>query len=163
VARAIAIRRILVATDLSRGSEGVIDAAIAFGRAFDTSLELIHIADDLAVLLRAGGSNSGRAPAGRGRRLRNDLIDAALAKQCARVRAAGLSCVTTALEGRPASAILSHVRKVNADLMVAGIRPRTQLAHVLRQRVGFDLAKGFGGPVVLVPLQHEPRPKPRAR
>ena len=117
-----------MATDLSAASEGIIDSAIAFGLAFDASVELIHIADDIGILLRIDGPDADRAPRGRAHRARSELIDAALAKQCARLRAAGLSCVTTALEGRPARAILSHVRKVDADLMMAGIRPRSQLA-----------------------------------
>ena len=152
-----------MATDLSAGSERVVDVAIAFGQAFDASIELIHIQDGLRVLLqlgRLGPDATGRAG---GRRLQADRIDAALAAQCARTRAAGLACITTTLQGRTAHQIISHVRKGNADLLVAGVRAEAQLAHVVRGRTGFGLAKGFGKPVVLVPVRRERRRTARLR
>lgn len=147
------IQRIAVATDLSSESEGVIDVAIAFARAFGASLELIHIAGSARSLLRTGGSKSGSTP-GRGERsLRNDDIEALLVAQCTRAQAAGLSCITTALRGRPKRRILSHLRKVTADVLVAGVNADARLGHLLGGGTGLGLAKGFGRPVLLVPVK----------
>lgn len=142
----------MVATDLTRRSELVIDTAIRFGHAFDASLELIHIADSLRVLFRGGDVQSGSQAGGAGRRRRDARIDRVLAAQCMRARTAGLSCITTALEGQPVRQILSHLRKVKADLLVAGIGPEVHLGYLARGRTGFGLARGVDLPVLLVPL-----------
>lgn len=153
--RGSSIERIAVATDLTAESEGVVDVAIAFALAFDASLELIHIATPLRGLLRSSGSKSPHEPDTNGRPLRHAQSEAVLVAQCARVQAAGLSCITTSLRGRPTRQILSHLQKVTADLLVAGVTAEARLGHVFGGGTGFRLAKGFDRPIVLVPAKRK--------
>lgn len=144
------VARIVVATDLTLGSHAVIDVAIALARAFDAALELVHVENPLGTLLRPSHRSTGGQRKSR-RRERTDQIDSALVAQCARARAAGLSCITSALDGRRTSAILSHLRKVETDLLVVGIG-RGRLTNVVREHTAIALARRFDRPVVLVPL-----------
>jgi nucleotide-binding universal stress UspA family protein len=144
------VARIVVAIDLTLGSHRVLDVAIALAGAFDASLDLVHVDNPLSTLLRPAAQRTGGQRKSR-RRERADQIDSALAAHCARARAAGLSCITSALDGRRTRAILSHLRKVEADLLIIGIG-QGRLTSVVREHTALALARRFDRPVVLVPL-----------
>lgn len=141
-----AVRRIIVAVDLSPAASQVVDVALTFGKAFDASLDLVFVDDPLRAFMGVQAPDEDPK-----RPIDWQVADAALSAQCARVRAAGLSCITSALRGRTARTILSHVRKVGADLLIAGIPHHGRVAGLFLPRTGFALARNFRRPILLVP------------
>jgi nucleotide-binding universal stress UspA family protein len=146
------LRRILVASDLRPGSAALLDAAVALAIAFDASIDIAYVQDPLAALLSGGPAPDSSTSAAELRATREARVDRSLAAQANRIRRRGITCVTTALEGRPAARLYAHLKKTGAGLVVAGLVTERRLGHLLVGRLGARIAQRAPCPVLLVPV-----------
>jgi nucleotide-binding universal stress UspA family protein len=138
--------QILVATDFSEGSERALTAAIEMAEAVGASIELIYVdqlpLEELPLVFGTYDLEEGGYYAWVGRNL---------AQCAARVQAAGVSCRTTQLQGRPAAEIVRHASDAGADLIVVGTHGRTGLAHALLGSVAERVVRHARCAVLTVP------------
>lgn len=135
--------RVLVPTDFSDRSRVALTCALDLARRLGASIELLHIyetpiypAPEIAAVtplppeIQAG-------------------IDAALAKEAERVRAAGIECNALAVWGDPRKEIAR--RAGDCELIVMGTHGRSGLTHALLGSVTEATVRKATCPVVVVP------------
>jgi universal stress protein A len=142
------LKRILVPTDFSDPSHDALTAAMGFASAFGGTLDLVHVTlasayilpppIDVATMTFDVGKALEQATAG-------------LAIEEARVRAAGLSCESSTLFGRPDTEIVERAITTRADLIVMGTHGRSGLAHALMGSVAEHVVRHSPCPILIVP------------
>src|SRR3954453_18254615 len=120
-----AIKRILAPTDFSEPSSHAIDTAISFGRAFGATVHVVHVIGDAVYTLPPPVDVAVVAPMDIAR-ITEDAVGT-LNAEAERVRAAGLSCESDTLNGRPDSEIVDYADKIDADMIVMGTHGRSGL------------------------------------
>lgn len=143
----LSIKRIVVATDFSDGSDAALEPAFGLARRLDAGLEVVHVLDP-SILTAPPGLGSialADAPA------LVEEIDRALAQRAERAQSLGVPCETKVLEGFPSSEIVRHAQKVGADLIIMGTHGRTGLAHVVLGSVAERVVQRATCPVMVVP------------
>jgi nucleotide-binding universal stress UspA family protein len=143
-----ALKRILVPTDFSDPSQEALTTAMAFARMFGATLDLVHVAVEIAYPLPPPidvaslpidiDSVLERAAAG-------------LAAEEARAREAGVICESATLVGRADQEIVTRARDTAADLIVMGTHGRSGLAHVLLGSNAARVIQHSPCPVLIVP------------
>jgi len=125
----------------------VLDTAVAFGRMFDASLDLVHVREPLVYTLTEGfvSSEADRADA-------LERIDAGLAALADRVTHEGLPCVTSSLDGVTHLELLRHARRTGADLIIVGVHERGAISHAVLGSVAERVVQKAGVPVLVVPM-----------
>jgi nucleotide-binding universal stress UspA family protein len=139
--------KILVATDFSEESDTALQAAIDVARQFNARLEIVHV---LEVELEPFGFGALATAADNGVLLNS--IDRQLAARADQARRAGVTCETTALEGKPDVEIVRRANDTGADLVVVGTHGRTGLAHVVMGSVAERVVQHARRPVLAVPF-----------
>jgi nucleotide-binding universal stress UspA family protein len=147
------IKRILVATDFSDLSAEAVDTAIAFAKELGATLDLLHVAPELAIALPPP----------------MDVVSvpfdpAAVMAQAAermsteekRIRGTGVVCESNILVGRSDAEIVAHAEKTSADLIVIGTHGRGGLAHALLGSVAEKVVQHAHCPVLSVPQRRAP-------
>jgi nucleotide-binding universal stress UspA family protein len=161
--RGVAIRRILVAVDLT-SADGVVARAAFVEHDGDhpSSRAARRLVDEAALIARALGASLEIAYVRKGRardvaRPRNgesdaldDWIDDELAKLAGAVNEAGVACTTTSLQGSVRRTLVAHVKKMNPDLVVLGSHKRwhglaRSAEHILLHRQRRVLVVPTGG------------------
>jgi nucleotide-binding universal stress UspA family protein len=142
-----AIKKVLVAVDLSEPSKAVIEASVQLARALDASLELVHVREPF-VYAMAG--QYGPSPEQEQALVR--WIDARLAEASDQISHARVPCVTTSLNGRPAREIVAHAEKVGADLIVVGTHGHGGLTHAVLGSVAERIVQKAKRPVLTIPI-----------
>lgn len=123
-------RRILVATDFSKGAEAALDAARRLARIHDAELLLLHVYMEMPVFRFAEVSDVQRLY----ERQRLGLEEALEAQ--ARAAQAGGPAVTALLRtGSPADTIVRVAREEYADLIVVGAHGERGLTSLLMGNV----------------------------
>ncbi|HVU52349.1 MAG TPA: universal stress protein [Polyangia bacterium] len=146
------IKRIVVATDFSEGSDAAMERAFVIARWLGASIDLVNVLD--TALLTAPAS-LGAVPLIEPEALM-EQIDTALAARVARATEAGLVCQSNSLDGYPAKEIVRHAQKTGADLIVVGTHGRTGVAHVLMGSVAERVVQHSSCPVLVIPPARRP-------
>jgi nucleotide-binding universal stress UspA family protein len=144
------VRRIVVATDLTERTADVLVTAVAYGRTFDASLDLVHVREPIVHTSTEGFASSPEGP----RDDELELIDDRLAALADSVTHAGLPCVTSSLEGITHRELVRHAQKTNADLIVVGSHERGPILHAVLGSVAERVVQRAGCPVLVVPTTH---------
>jgi nucleotide-binding universal stress UspA family protein len=141
-----AVRRILVATDFSDGSDEALAQAIELGKQADGLLDIVYVRE-------LGGGEFPFGPL-----YPEDTsgviayADLELARRRDRVTDAGLQCHYRCLEGSPAKEIVRRAEETNADLIVVGTHGRRGLAHAMLGSVAERVVQLATCPVLTVPV-----------
>ncbi len=139
------LKKILVATDFSEGSDAALDQAIELGKQFGASMELVHVRE-----LGGGDFPLGLYPDdGSGVIAYADLE---LARRRDQAVSAGVECHYRCLEGRAAHEIVQRAGETNADLIVIGTHGRRGLSHALLGSVAERVVQHAACPVLTVPF-----------
>ncbi|HEY4186757.1 MAG TPA: universal stress protein [Polyangia bacterium] len=142
------LKRILVPTDFTDPSHDALAVALAFGRMFGATLDLVHVAVEAAYPL---------PPPVDVMTMPIDLspvLDRAaegLAVEEKRVREAGVSCESAILIGRADEQIVTRAKETRADLIVMGTHGRSGLAHALLGSNSARVIQHAPCPVLIVP------------
>jgi universal stress protein A len=142
-----AIKRILVPTDFADPSHDALITAMAFAKEFGGTLDLVHVALATAYVLPPPIDLA--IPFDMTKTL--EQATAGLASEEARVRAAGLSCESATLFGRPDTEIVDRAVGTRADLIVMGTHGRSGLAHALMGSVAERVIRHAPCPILIVP------------
>jgi universal stress protein A len=142
------MKRILVATDFSEGSDNALSTAITLAKALDATLDLVHVLDVAmqAFPLGLGVYEENRASV-------YAEVDRALTTRADQVRQAGVVCQTDSLDGHPPGEIVRHAKTAGADLIVVGTHGRTGIAHVVLGSVAERVVQRSPCPVLAVPFR----------
>jgi nucleotide-binding universal stress UspA family protein len=142
-----AIKKVLVAVDLSEPSKEVIEASVQLARTLDASLELVHVREPFvyAIAGQYGPSSEQEQALVR-------WIQARLDEESDRINHARVPCVTTSLYGSPAREIVTHAEKVGADLIVVGTHGHGGIAHAVLGSVAERIVQKAKRPVLTIPI-----------
>jgi nucleotide-binding universal stress UspA family protein len=140
------LKKILVATDLSDGSDEALSQAIELGKQTGAFLEIVYVRE----------LGSGEFPFGT--LYPEDAsgviaqMDLELSRRRDRVTSAGLQCHYRFLDGTAAKEIVRRAEETNADLVVVGTHGRRGLAHAMLGSVAERVVQLAACPVLTVPV-----------
>jgi universal stress protein A len=143
-----ALKRILVPTDFSDPSEEALKTAIAFGQAFGATLDLVHVAVEVAYPLPPP-IDLASLPIDIGPAL--ERAAEGLALEEARVREVGVACESATLVGRADQEIVERARATAADLIIMGTHGRSGLAHAILGSSTTRVVQHAACPILIVP------------
>ena len=143
-----AVKRILVPSDFSEASGEALATAIAFARAFDARIDLIHVFVEPTYVLPPPVELA-TFPFD----LREIMIkvEASLDTERQRVAEAGIPVEAQTISGRAAPEIVEHAKKIGADLIVMGTHGRSGFQHALLGSVAERVVHHSPCPVLVVP------------
>lgn len=151
--------RILVAIDLKKGTDRLLDEVQRFGHALDAIVDIIHVAEpdpDFVGYLKR--------PV-RGQESQEDIIRASHAKAlsaehartqivAARLQASGIRVdQTLTVQGPTLETILSHARKLGADLLMLGSHRHSTLYRLWYGNTVADATEQAPCAVLVVPAE----------
>jgi nucleotide-binding universal stress UspA family protein len=142
------LKRILVPTDFTDPSHEALTTAMAFARMFGATLDLVHVAVEMAYPLPPPVDVI-TMPIDLSPVL--DRATAGLATEEARVREAGIPCETAMLIGSAVQEIVKRAKDTSADLIVMGTHGRSGLAHALLGSNAERVIQHAPCPVLIVP------------
>ena len=143
-----ALKRILVPTDFSDPSEEALRTAIAFGQTFGATLDLVHVAVEVAYPLPPP-IDLASLPIDIGPAL--ERAAEGLATEEVRVREAGVACESTTLVGRADQELVEHARATGADLIIMGTHGRSGLAHAILGSNTARVVQHAPCPILIIP------------
>jgi nucleotide-binding universal stress UspA family protein len=143
----LSIKRIVVGTDFSEGSDAAMEQAFSLAVTLHAVVDLVHVIEP-GIL--AAPAALGSMPLIDGPALYEE-IEKALTVRAEQARAAGLVCQTDSLQGFPPGEIVRHARKVGADLIVLGTHGRTGIAHAVLGSVAERVVQRATCPVLVIP------------
>jgi universal stress protein A len=141
-------KRILVPTDFSDPSTEALATAVAFAQLSGATLDLVHVAVEASFVLPPPVD---LAPVPIDMSAIMARVNDSLASEEARVRAAGISCETAVLVGRPDAEIVARASATDAQLIVMGTHGRSGLAHALLGSIAERVVQHAPCPVLIVP------------
>jgi nucleotide-binding universal stress UspA family protein len=136
-----AIRRILLATDLSTASAGATDQALELTRALHADLLVVSVIDSATPM------SSGPLPRMDQRRAARELAAQALVVKGRRV---GVSVSFLVWEGEPGPAIVEAAEAEGADLIVVGTHGRNRVERFVLGSVSDHVVRHAPCPVLIV-------------
>jgi nucleotide-binding universal stress UspA family protein len=146
------IKRIIVATDFSEGSDVAMERAFGLAKTLGATLDLVHVLDTAILTAPASlGSMPLVEP-----EVLMDQIDEQLSVRVEKAQKEGLVCQSDSLDGYPAREIVRHAEKTGADLIVVGTHGRTGVAHVIMGSVAERVVQRASCPVLVIPPQRRP-------
>lgn len=137
-----AVRRILLATDLSSASEGATTQAIALARDLGANLLIVSVIDPATR-----GASGGRVERMDQRRAARE---AAAQQLVVRGRQAGVAVNFLVWEGEPGPAIVEAAASEAADLIVVGSHGRGRVGRFLIGSVSDHVIRNAAAPVLIV-------------
>jgi universal stress protein A len=143
----LAIKRIVVGTDFSEGSDAALAKAFSLALAHHALVELVHVVDPGVLFAPA---SLGAMPLADGDALFEE-IDRALALRAQGAKRAGIACQTSSLQGFPPGELVRHAKKTGADLIVVGTHGRTGIAHAILGSVAERVVQRAPCLVLVVP------------
>jgi nucleotide-binding universal stress UspA family protein len=143
-----AMKKLLVAVDLSEPSKQVIETSLALARSLDASVELVHVREPFVYAL-AGQYG----PTAEQEQALIRWIDRALGEAADRISHERIPCLTTSLFGSPAREIVAHAEKTGADMIVVGTHGRGGLTHAVLGSVAERIVQKARRPVLAVPVR----------
>jgi nucleotide-binding universal stress UspA family protein len=136
-----AIRRILLATDLSPASAGATDQALELTRALHADLLVVSVIDSASPL------SSGPVPRMDQRRAARELAAQALVVKGRRM---GVSVAFLVWEGEPGPAIVEAAESEGVDLIVVGTHGRNRVERFVLGSVSDHVVRNAPCPVLIV-------------
>ena len=140
-----AIRRILLATDLSSAAVGATDQALELTRALHADLLIVSVIDPSSPL--SSVASSGPLPRMDQRRAARELAARALVVKGRRL---GVSVSFLVWEGEPGPAIVEAAESEAADLIVVGTRGRNRVERWVLGSVSDHVVRHAPCPVLIV-------------
>jgi nucleotide-binding universal stress UspA family protein len=147
------VKRVVVATDFSDGSERALTVAVGYAKLLGATVDLVHV-----YPMPASGVMSpvpGVVPMPPPPPDILDEIERRLDALGDKVRAAGVDPLTTSLEGKAADEIAAYARRVAAELIVMGTHGRTGIRKALLGSVAEQVLQKARCPVLVVPPPRE--------
>jgi universal stress protein A len=141
-----AIKKIVVGVDFSEATEPVLQAAITVARGSGASLDVVHVRDMLPDL------TEGAIPFAEQKEIMLDRVNDGLSRISDRLADSGLVVVTSALEGRAHTELVTHAAKTGADLIIVGTHGRSGIAHAVLGSVAERVVQKARRPVLVVPV-----------
>lgn len=145
----IALKKILVPTDFGDAADAALTYARALARNFHASIDVLHVADDVAARMFAGEIYVGvpteaqkDIEAAARRQLDERLVDNDPNPLPVR------SVVVTS--NSPALTIVQYAKETNIDLIVMGTHGRGAMAHLLMGSVAEHVVRTAPCPVMVV-------------
>ena len=154
LAEARDVKRILVATDFSRGADRALVVGIQLARAFHATIDLLHVYPSITYVAAPPAGVFPATPSP----MDLENIDRALAELADHVRNADVECRTASIEGDPAKEIISHAANVDGDLIVMGTQGRTGLRRLIIGSVAEAALRPAVTPVLVVPSEDADEP-----
>jgi len=142
------IRSILVAVDLSEGSEKVAEVAAGFAKAFSAKLYFLHVVESDPLIIGDPDVPDERDAAAQ--EVRNENLELQALRD--KVTPTGVEAIALQIRGHASEKILSETVKLNIDLLVIGAN-RDRVRHVLTGDVVKDTLRHAPCPVVVVPAR----------
>lgn len=155
-AEAQPVRRILLATDFSRGAERALAVGTDLARAFQAAIDILHVYPPVRHV--SAQPVSGVFPAAPSHPELED-IGRSLAAWAKRVSDAGVECRTAVVEGDPAKMIIAQTAAVGGDLIVMGTQGRTGLRRLIIGSVAEATLRRAVTPVLIVPSDDADAPR----
>jgi nucleotide-binding universal stress UspA family protein len=143
----LSIKRIVVGTDFSEGSDAAMAQAFSFAVALHAVVDLVHVIEPGILIAPV---SLGAMPLADGPALFEE-IDRALSSRAAEAQAAGLVCQTNSLQGFPPGELVRHAKKTGADLIVVGTHGRTGIAHAVLGSNAERVVQRASCPVLVIP------------
>jgi len=143
------MKRILMATDFSEGSDRALAVAMRLAQALGATIDLVHIyaAPDLSAV----SAIPGVVPMPPPDRDAMEEIRHQLEETAARVRSSGVQCLAFSSEGGVSNEIVEQANRIAAELIVVGTHGRTGIRRVLLGSVAEDVLRKAHRPVLIVP------------
>jgi nucleotide-binding universal stress UspA family protein len=140
----VAVRRVLLATDLSAASGQAAGEAIRIAARSEARLLVFSVIEPGRLRL-PGGLFIRRVDQERSR------VEAGVQHLVRRARAAGVEATFLVWEGDPAEAIIAAAEAEDADFIVLGSRGRNSLGRILLGSTSSQVAEAARCPVQVVP------------
>ena len=145
----IALKKILVPTDFGEAADAALNYARALARSFGASIEVLHVAEDLASRMFAGELYAAVPPT-----LQADVEDSARKQLDARLidndpDPLPVRRIVIA-SNAPALSIVNYAKETGTDLIVMGTHGRGAMAHLLMGSVAERVVRLAGCPVLVV-------------
>jgi nucleotide-binding universal stress UspA family protein len=141
---AVAVERILVATDFSDAADGALDYAIGLARVFGAKITIVHAYEPPPIFPDGSfvaAADTSLAVA--------DGAESALTSCAERHRAPGVRIDTVLTRDDPVRAIIDAATRARADLIVLGTHGRRGLAHVLLGSIAEKVIRAATQPVLI--------------
>ena len=142
-----AFSRIVVAVDDSDPSDAALDAAMDLADPGTTTMVLVHVVNVRETYALAASQRYAATAAIEEER---QAAEALLATAAERVRARGITAVTTVLEGEPAESLLEVARAQQADLVAIGTHGRRGIRRLLIGSVAEGVVRACPVPTLVV-------------
>ena len=138
-------KRLLLATDFSDRCEEMLRTGVAVASAVGASIDLVHVHQPLIGTLRSGSGDEDQDAA-------QAAIDRALSNTAQRIIDAGVTCLTTSLEGSPATQIVAHALKTGANVIVLGSRGHGGMLHSVLGTIANRVSRKATCAVLVIPV-----------
>jgi len=140
------IKNILVAVDLSEGSERTAEVAAGFAKAFAAKLYFLHVVHSDPLIIGDPDIPDERDMAAQ--EVRNENLELQALRD--KVTPSGVEAIALQIRGHASEKILSETVKLNIDLLVIGSN-QDRVRHALSGDVVKDTLRHAPCPVVVVP------------
>jgi universal stress protein A len=144
----IDLHRILVPTDFSKHSSNALTYAAAFAEKFGAELHLLHVVQDLSLVLP--DPVSGAPPIGPPLDQLTAAVQVAMDRLIQEKHLQALKLIKEVREGAPFYEIIRYAKEKEIDLIVMGTHGRSGLVHVLLGSVTEKVVRKAPCPVLTV-------------
>jgi nucleotide-binding universal stress UspA family protein len=149
------VRRIVVATDFSKGAERALEVGIQLAHAFHAALDILHVSP--AATYTSAPPVPGTFPVAPSPAAL-DHIGLALGELAQRVRDAGIECRAASVEGDPPREIAGRASSAAGDLIVMGTQGRTGWRRLVLGSIAEETLRRAVAPVLVVPSEDADAP-----
>jgi nucleotide-binding universal stress UspA family protein len=147
VMKPFSIKRIVVGTDFSEGSDAAMAQAFSLALAFHATVDLVHVVEPGILITPA---SLGAIPLMDGAALFEE-IDLALSSRADEAKKTDVVCQIHSLQGFPPGELVGHAKKTGADLIVVGTHGRTGFAHAILGSIAERVVQRALCPVLVIP------------